>query len=167
MNFTATEKLIATTNKYISSDKYSIQTEGHKNYIGMEYTADYVEILQNPDYFISFEVTKEEIIIFFFSNHIHFNDYGIEDDNSNYIDSAVEFLDDLFSYPIETHYITKGDRIIRIESFFVKSPTEKESCAGVSIYPTRIKNVFKRKIKHVETKRFDRETGGFITVSDI
>lgn len=166
MNFQTTEKLIAVADKYIKCDNYTIKTEGHKNYRGIDYTADYVEIINDPNNSVSFEVTENEIIIFFFSDHVHFSDYGldVEKDEPDYIDRAIEFLENLFNFPIERKYTVRGDKVVRDESFFILSETKKESCAGVCLCFAGIKNLFKKKGKIVEVKKFDVATENFTTV---
>ncbi len=166
MNFQATDKLIAVTNKYIKCDNYTIKTDGHKDYRGIDYTADYIEVISDPNNSVSFEVTENEIIIFFFSDHVHFSDYGldVEEDEPDYIDRAIEFLEKLFTFSIERKYTVKCDKVVRDESFFILSETKKESCAGVFLCFAGIKNLFKKKKKTVETKKFDLATGNFTTV---
>lgn len=166
MNFQATDKLIAVTNKYIKCDNYTIKTEGHKDYRGVDYTADYVEILNDTSNSVSFEVTENEIIIFFFSDHVHFSDYGleVEEDEPDYIDRAVEFFENLFTPPIERKYIIKGNKVVRDKSYFIMSQTEKVSCAGVTLCFSGIRNIFKKKKKIIAVKKFDTEIGNFITV---
>ncbi len=128
MNFQSTSKLIAVADKYIKCDNYTVKTEGHKNYRGIDYTADFVEIINAPNNSVSFEVTENEIIIFFFSDHVHFSDYELEVEKGapDYVDRAVEFLEKLFTLPIEREYTVKGDKVVRDESFFIISKAEKE-----------------------------------------
>ncbi len=165
MNFKATEKLISVTGNFIDSDNYSIQTEGHKNYIGVEYTADYVKIIDDPHNSVSFEVTEDDITVFFFTDHAHFNDYCCElkDNEPDYVERAAEFLEKLFTLPIERKYTLKGTKVIRDESWFIQSQTEKESCAGTTFSFAGIKNIFKKKRTVAEAKRFDKTAGNFIT----
>ncbi len=166
MNFEATGRLMAAAKKYVNSEHYTIKTEGHKNYRGIAYTADYVEIISDPNNAINFEVTEDEIVVCFFSDHVHFCDYGmeLEDDDPDYIERAVTFLEKLFTLPIERKYTRKGDRVIRDESLFVLSETERESCGGITFFLAGIRNLFKKEIRIVEVKKFDAATGNFITV---
>ena len=168
MNFKATACLLSVMGKFIHAEHYRIQTEGHKNYLGAAYTADYVEIIDDPQNSVSFEVTEDEIIVFFFTDHVHFNDYGIdlEDNEPDYVARAAEFLEKLFTLPIERRYTLKGNRVIRDESLFRPSETEKESCAGVIFYFAGIQNIFQKKRQVVEIKRFDQTTGTFLTDSE-
>ena len=167
MNFKATEKLISAAAKFLNNDNFNIQTAGHKNYRGVEYTADYVEVLNDPQNSISFEVTENEIIIFFFTDHVHFNDYVVDlkDNEPDYVKRAAEFLEKLFTLPIERKYTVKGSKVIRDETLFIKSQTEKESCAGVTICFAGIKNILKKKMKVIEMKCFDKAIGNFLIQS--
>ncbi len=166
MNFKGTEKLISVTGKFINADNYNIRTKGHKNYRGVEYTADYVEIINDPHNSVSFEVTENEIIVFFFTDHVHFNDYAmdLEDNESDYIERAAEFLENLFTLPIERKYTVKGNKVIRDESMFIQSQTEKESCGGVTFCFAGIKNILKKKRTVMEVKRFNKAVGNFTTI---
>lgn len=168
MNFKVTEKLISITNKFINADNYIIQTERHKDYQGIEYTADYVEIISDTHNSVGFEVTEDEIIVFFFTDHAHFNDYGMDlkDNEPDYIERAAEFLEKLFILPIERKYTVKGTTVVREESLFILSQTEKESCAGVTFCFSGIKNIFKKKRRVIEVKQFDKELGNFTTYAE-
>lgn len=72
-------------------------------------------------------------------------------------------MDKLFTLPIAFEYMSKGDRIIKSESFFI-SDNEKESCAGKTLSSAGIKNIFKKKRYRVEIKKFDRTLGKFVKV---
>lgn len=165
MNFTATKTLTDTVGKYVSAEKLNIKSNGHKDYWGREYTADFVEIFSEEPNRLSFEVTENEIIVFFFTDHIHFEDYtfDLNDGEPDYIQRAAEFLDKLFTLPIALEYMSKGNRIIKSESFFI-SDNEKESCAGKTLSSAGIKNIFKKKRYRVEIKKFDRTLGKFVKV---
>ena len=162
MNFLVTERIIDFTDKFISKSQYTVQTEGHKDYLGKVYTADYVEIIVQPPYQIAFEVVENEITIFYFDDHIHFEDYSsqLEEGMPNYVDRAIEFLEKIFKYPIEQRKTLKGNKVIRDETLFITSENEKESicvtysCAG-------LRNLFKKRIKTVKRFAFDVETKSF------
>lgn len=165
INFKATEQLIDTVSKFIPTERITIKSKGNKDWRGTEYTADYVEIIKEKPNRISFEVTEEEIILFFFSDHIHFEDYTLDlaPEDANYVDRAIEFLKKLFTLPIERRYTIKGDRVTRDESFFILPNQEKESCAGVTLSFAGLKNIFNNSIKHTEIKKFDSGIENFIT----
>ena len=165
MNFATTERIINFTDKFIPKAQYIVQTEDHKNYFGQAYTADYVVINDPFPYHIAIEVVENEIIIFFFGDHIHFEDYTSELENGmpNYLDRAIEFLEKLFCYPIERRRTFKGDKVIRDESLLVESDNAMTSI-GVTYSGAGLKNLFKKSTKTIERFAFDRETQSFCKI---
>lgn len=163
MIFKATETLTDTVCKYVPSEKLNVKSDTFKNYFGAEYDANFVEILTESSDTFSFEVSEKEIIIFFFNDHIHFEDYtsDLEYGELNYVQRADEFLNKLFTLPIELHSTFKGNKNVSSENFFI---TEKgrESCAGKTVCSAGIKNILKQRTKHIETKIFDRTLGKFV-----
>ena len=162
MNFIATERIIDFTDKFIPKSQYIVQTEGHKDYLGRSYTADYVEIIEQSPYHIAFEVVENEIIIFYFGDHIHFEDYSseLEEGMPNYVDRAIEFLEMLFRYPIERRYTSKGNKVVLDESLLIVSEDAKESIC-VTFSSAGLKNLFKKRIETVKRFEFDYETKSF------
>lgn len=146
MNFESTQRLLDVASNYVKTENISIESDGNKDWKGRKYIADDVEIIKEEPNQISFEVTEKEIIIFFFTDHVHFEDYSSDLDNSDadYVERAITFLEKIFTLPIETRYTTKGDKIIRNESYFVLSNGEKESCAGIAFCSAGLKNFFKK-----------------------
>lgn len=162
MNFMATERIMDFTDKFIPKSQYLLQTEGHKDYLGRSYTADYVEIINQSPYHISFEVVENEIIVFCFGDHIHFEDYSfeLEEGDPDYVDRAIEFLTMFFRYPIERRYTSKGNKVVRDETLLVVSEEEKESICA-TYFCTGLKNLFKQRIETVKRFAFDNETKSF------
>ena len=163
MIFEATKTLTDTVCKYVPLEKLNVKFDTFKSFFGAEYNADFVEILTESSDTFSFEVSENEIIIFFFNDHIHFEDYAfdLEDGEHDYVQRADEFLNKLFTLPIEIHSTFKGNKNVSSESFFI---TEKgrESCAGKAVCSAGLKNVLKKKTKRIETKIFDRTLAKFV-----
>lgn len=163
MIFSATKTLTDTVCKYVPLEKLNVKFDTFKSFFGAEYDADFVEILTESSDTFSFEVSENEIIIFFFNDHIHFEDYAfdLEDGEHDYVQRADEFLNKLFTLPIEIHSTFKGNKNVSSESFFI---TEKgrESCAGKAVWSAGLKNVLKKKTKRIETKIFDRTLAKFV-----
>ena len=163
MIFEATKTLTDTVCKYVPLEKLNVKFDTFKSFFGAEYDADFVEILTESSDTFSFEVSENEIIIFFFNDHIHFEDYAfdLEDGEHDYVQRADEFLNKLFTLPIEIHSTFKGNKNVSSESFFI---TEKgrESCAGKAVCSAGLKNVLKKKTKRIETKIFDRTLAKFV-----
>lgn len=78
---------------------------------------------------------------------------------------STQRLLDVASNYVKTEYTTKGDKIIRNESYFVLSNGEKESCAGTAFCSAGLKNLLKKPIKHIEIKKFDSRIGTFVSNS--
>ncbi len=167
MNFESTQRLLDVVSNYVKTENISIESGDNKDWKGRKYIADFVEIIKEEPNQISFEVTGEEIIIFFFNDHVHFDDYSsaLDNNDADYVERAIEFLKKMFTLPIETRYTTKGDRIIRNESYFVLPNNEKESCVGTAFGSAGLKNFFKKSVKHVEIKKFDRHISKFVSNS--
>ncbi len=87
-------------------DNLHVQTES-TNWRGKKYKCDYVQIIKNDN--IRFEVLENEVIAFFFIDHIHFEDYSfeLEDGQPDYISRAQEFFEKLFTLPIERKRFNK------------------------------------------------------------
>ena len=162
VNFIATEKIVEFTDKFIPKSQYVVQTDGHKDYLGRSYTADYVEIIKQSPCHIAFEVVENEIIIFYFGDHIHFEDYSseLEQGMPNYVDRAIEFLEMFFRYPIERRYTSKGNKVVRDESILIVSEKKQERIC-VTYSGAGLKNLFKKRVETVKRYAFDDETKSF------
>ncbi len=167
MNFEATKRLLDVVSSYIPIENLTVKSDGNIDWRGRAYIADFVEIIKEGSNQISFQVTEKEIIVFFFTDHIHFEDYSSASENNdpNYVERAMEFLKKLFTFPVELRYTTKGDKIIWSESYFVLPNAEKESCAGITLCLAGFKNIFKKRVKHMEVKSFDNHIGNFVSNS--
>lgn len=161
MNYCETQKLLDIIYKYLPAESLFVQTE-NTDWRGRKYKSDFVNVLESDN--IGFEVFENEIIIFYFTDHVHFEDYTLDGEpEKNYTERAESFLKKLFTLPIERCYTKKGDKVVRDESFFVVSETEKESCTGVCLSPS-LKNIFRKAIHVQETKKFNMQKGCFITI---
>ena len=165
MNFEATKQLLDVVGRFIQIENINVQSDGNRDWRGREYIADYVEIIKEQPNRIGFEVVEEEIVIFFFTDHIHFEDYSsaLNNDGPDYVARAIEFLKMLFTLPIERRYTTKGEKITRDASYFILSNGKRESCAGITFSSAGLKNIFKKSVKHIEIKKFDNQIGDFVS----
>lgn len=163
MIFETTKTLTDTVCKYVPLEKLNVKSDTFKNYFGAEHDADFVEISTESSNTFSFEVSENEIIIFFFNDHIHFEDYtfDLDDSETDYVQRADEFLNKLFTLPIELHSTFKGNKNVSSENFFI-TENGRESCAGKTVCSAGIKNILKKKTKRIETKIFDRTLAKFV-----
>lgn len=168
MIFAETKTLTDTVCKYVPFEKLNIKSDVCKDFKGLAYDADFVGISTESSDTFNFEVSENEIIIFFFNDHIHFEDYtsDLDDGEPDYVQRADEFLNKLFTLPIELHSTFKGNKIIRSESFFI-TENGKENCAGKTFMSAGLKNVLKKKTRRIETKIFDRTLEKFVNTDNI
>ena len=67
---------------------------------------------------VGFEIFENEIIVFFFSAHTHFENYS-DKNNSEYISRAKEFLNKLFTCTIKHEKIFKGKTLTEERYTFI------------------------------------------------
>lgn len=158
VNFKTTTELLETIDKYADVKNVKVKTE-NTNWRGQKYTSDFITIDEEET--ISFEVFDNEIIVFFFGDHIHFEDYTSSFDYGeyDYITRAKEFFENLFTLPIKFKFVEKGGKVIRSESFFCHSNGNEESIAGVTI--SFSKNPFAKKQKREELWQFSKQLNKF------
>ncbi len=159
MNYITTEKILNALRPVCDLSNISITTE-NKDWKGRTYKSDYVTIIKTHN--IGFEVFDNEIIVFYFTGHCHFEDYSSTHKNDeDYISSAIDFLTKLFTLSIRYSKVTRGNKIKREEYFFVMQNGQEESLAGPSL---RLfgGNLFIRKIATNLTWQYDKESNDFI-----
>jgi hypothetical protein len=173
-NYSLTNYLLDKISPYIDTDSVQIKTES-TDWEGKKYQSDWVTIMEEPH--ISFEVfgEKDEIIVFFFTAHEHFdnyntptddeseNDEGDDTGNTDYIESAASFLINLLTLPIRCR--KKYDRKSQTdERYYFVHPKEEELIYD-GFLEGIIPNPFGRKTKETITWRFNKETGRFDMVN--
>ena len=84
MNFEITNELIDTIKPYTENVTVKISTD-NKDWKGRDYKSDFVTIDEKNN--VGFEVFDNEIIVFYFTDHYHFEDYSseLEDGEDDYI----------------------------------------------------------------------------------
>ena len=152
MHFNTTEQLLRKIEQYVSTDQIKIQET--TAYLGN--AVELVTIMDEPR--IGFEVAEDSVIFYFFSDHIHFDDYctELEYGEPNYLSRAEEFVDNLFTLPIRRRYIRKGTKVVYDQSWFVHSDGEEESIAGVMLCSPGFKNLFASKEEFMEIWQYDK-----------
>lgn len=147
MIFSATKTLIDTVCKYVSLEKLNVKSDTSNSFFGAEYDADFVEISTESSNTFSFEVSENEIIIFLFDDHIHFEDYtsDLADGEPDYVQRADEFLNKLFTLPIELHSTFKGIKMSAAKTFSLPKMAEK-AVPAKQFAPQELKIFSKRKL---------------------
>ena len=90
MNFEITNELIDTIKPYTENATITISTENN-DWKGRAYKSDFITIDDKNN--VGFEVFDNEIIVFYFTDHYHFEDYSseLEDGDDDYIKRAKFF----------------------------------------------------------------------------
>ena len=94
---------------YVDVENLDISTE-NTDWKGRKYKADYVELDKKHD--VGFEVTDRSIIVFCFTAHQHFDNYTTDENDTDYIGWAMEFLENLFTLPVRHIEKYKGTKLI-------------------------------------------------------
>ena len=95
MNYETTKELLEVIDQYIENANITISTE-NEDWKGKKYESDFVTIDEKNN--VGFELFDNEIIVFYFTDHCHFEDYSsdLEDGDDDYIKRAKDFIVKLF-----------------------------------------------------------------------
>lgn len=159
MHFEATDILIEELKAYTSNYTIDVSKDNHGHYISELVTID-------SKNHICFDVYDNEIIVFYFTDHCHFEDYTSElhDGEENYIDRAKYFLKNLLENPIRHIEYYKGKTLSSEKYFFVYNDERDDECIGNTWFGLeRFINPFGKKIMHSTTWQFDKSKGAFTT----
>lgn len=158
-NYQATKDILNALSKYLDISKLEISTK-NLDWKGSEYESDLVHVIKDKG--ITFEVFEEEIIVYFFKDHIHF--YGMDDnEESTYISRAIEFFEQLFNCKVVREEYYKGKKLVCDKHNFISHDGSITSAAGATYYGfCRLFNPFLRKKKVITAWRFDKDTATFL-----
>lgn len=162
MNYPLTDELLDLVNIVAPNAGIKI-TCTNEDWRGREYQSDLVTLDSANN--IGFEVLENEIIIFYFTEHHHFEDYSFERDLSlpNYVERAKEFLKDLFSCTIRYEKKYKGKTLISERYVFVYSDKTEECPAGVWVHGILVRLIpFLPKRTECITWKYDKKLGTFV-----
>jgi len=126
MSFETTNHILEKLKPYVDINDVDISLE-NTNYKGVKYKADFIMIEKNNN--VAFEVTERSIIVFCFSDHSHFDNYITDENDTEYIKYAIEFLENLFTLPIRHVETYKGKKLYNEKYYFVKD-NENEFFGG-------------------------------------
>lgn len=113
---------------------------------------------------VGFEVLENEIIVFYFTEHEHFEDYSsaLEEGDPTYIERAVDFLKNLLTRPVRHVEYYKGRTLAKEKYFFIKENGEEEYFGGTWFGLSSFINPFAKKSEQSITWFFNREKGVFM-----
>ncbi|MBQ3563459.1 MAG: hypothetical protein IJA21_02490 [Clostridia bacterium] len=160
MNFEITNKLIDTIKPYLENAKITIST-ANKDWKGRKYKSDFVTIDEKNN--VGFEVFENEIIMFYFTDHYHFEDYSSElvDGGDDYVKRAKVFIIELFENKIKYIQVYKGKKLATEKYYIVYSDNTEERIGGTWWGLARILNPFAKRAEKTTIYKFNKEKGFF------
>lgn len=163
MNYSVTQELLSIAKAYCNPENITISTE-NKDFKGRTYLSDFITLIEKQN--ISFEVFDNEIIVGYFTDHIHFEDYssGLNEGERDYIERAKEFLTNLFTLPIRYTETFKGKTLISEKYCFVFSDGTQDCISGLISHHFLFGfNPFSKKHIVKKTWQYDKTKGCFTT----
>lgn len=159
-NYEATIELIKVIEPYISVDNLKIRMDENKDWRGSKYKTDYVVVIEKNN--VSFEVYDNEIIVSYFKDHCHFEDYSseLQEGQADYIERAKEFLATLFSSKIKHIQKYKGSKLVSEKYSFVYPDGEVYE-GGTWYGLIHMVNPFAKKIEKTAIWKYEKEKGIF------
>ena len=160
MNFEITNELIDTIKPYTENATVTISTENN-HWKGRAYKSDFITIDDKNN--VGFEVFDNEIIVFYFTDHYHFEDYSseLEDGDDDYIKRAKIFLVELFENQIKYIEIYKGKKLATEKYYLIYSDNTEERIGGTWWGLERFLNPFAKKVKKITIYKFNKDNGCF------
>ena len=160
MNFEITNELIDTIKPYTENATVTISTENN-DWKGRAYKSDFITIDDKNN--VGFEVFDNEIIVFYFTDHYHFEDYSseLEDGDDDYIKRAKFFLIELFENQIKYIEIYKGKKLATEKYYLIYSDNTEERIGGTWWGLERFLNPFAKKVEKITIYKFDKANGCF------
>ncbi|MDV3427532.1 MAG: hypothetical protein LIR50_10915 [Bacillota bacterium] len=96
-------------------------------------------------------VYDKEVIVFFSEAHEHFELYG---ENDEWIIDAVYFVSHILSGKVEIHTFYKGNKVIKVRTYFIDNPREKELLSSCGHLTLMLLNPFARAREETERVSF-------------
>jgi len=159
MNYETTKQVLEKLKPYIDTEQINILTE-NTDWKGKKYNSDLVKLDEKHD--VSFEVTERSIIVFYFTDHEHFDNFTSEEDDVEYIDWAIEFLINLFTLPIRHVEKYKGKKLSSEKYYFINNDFEECTSGIISYGCVRLINPFAKRSYKSETWKYDAEAKMFV-----
>lgn len=123
-NYIHTRELMETVQEFCNLDMIAVSTE-NVDWRGNAYKSDVVTL--DVEHNIGFEVLDNEIIIFYFEDHTHFEDYSsdLQDGEPDYVARAKEFLMKLFAQKIRIEKYYKKNALVKDSYYFILPESEE------------------------------------------
>ena len=160
MYFEITNELINTLKQYTENATITLSTD-NKDWKDRDYKSDFVTIDEKNNF--GFEVFDNEIIVFYFTDHYHFEDYSsdLEDGDDNYIKRAKGFIVELLENKIKYIQIYKGKKLATEKYYIVYSDNTEERIGGTWWGLERFLNPFAKKVEKTTVYIFNKANGCF------
>lgn len=162
MNHKITLELLNTLKPYIANANIDISSKNHG------YNSDFVTIDNKNN--VGFEVFDNEIIVFYFTQHYHFEDYTSEQGQGedDYIKRAELFLVDLFQYKIRHKEVFKGKTLCNEKYYIMYQDGREDNYIGGTWFGLyKFINPFRKKKTIFTTWQYDKSKGCFVKTSDL
>ncbi len=161
MNFEVTNELLEVLKPYTEKSSVSISTE-NEDWKGRPYQSDFVSI--DEEHGVGFEVFDDEIIVFYFGDHCHFENYTseLQDGEDEYTKQAKEFLVELFENRLKHQEIYRGKKLASDKYSFIYSDDTEKYIGGTWWGLVRFLNPFAKKTEKTTIWRFDKSQGCFV-----
>lgn len=163
MNFETTPVLLEILKPYLENSVVDVSTD-NIDWRNRNYKSDLVTIDTNNH--VGFEVFENEIIVFYFTDHYHFEDYTseLQDGEENYIERAKCFLKELFEYKIRHVEYYKGKTLSSEKYFVMYHDGREDECIGNTWFGlSKFINPFGKKSVRSTTWQLDKAKGVFTT----
>lgn len=166
MNYQITKQLLDVVSSYFDLSKIKISTENN-DFKGRPYKSDFVTLIEEND--VYFEVFDNEIIVAYFNNHLHFEDYTseLEEGEPDFIQRAKEFLSQLFTLPILIVEKYKGKTLVSEKYYFLMPDGKRECIVCIWHGLVKIFNPFTKKTVLKTLWHYDIKKGHFIKENNI
>ena len=160
MNYETTKELLEVIDQYIENANITISTE-NEDWKGEKYESDFVTIDEKN--IVGFEVFDNEIIVFYFTDHCHFEDYtsDLEDGDDDYIKRAKDFIIKLFENKIKYVQIYKGKKLASEKYYIIYSGNNEEQIGDTWWGLERILNPFAKKTEKTTIYQYNKVNGCF------
>ncbi len=149
MQFQATSEILEVLKPYLGNANVSVNDDfvmiDEKNHVG-------------------FDIMENEIIVFYFTDHMHFEDYTseLEEGEDDYIKRAKDFLIELLQYTIRHDEFFKGKKKSLEKYYMLYDDGREEDYLGATWFGlSTFINPFGRKSSKSTTWTFDKEKGCF------
>lgn len=162
MNYPITEDLLTIIKEFAPHSDIQMETT-QTTLRGNVYKSDYILIDKKNN--VGFEVFENGIIVYYFSEHCHFDDesFSLEEDAPDYMVRAKELLKKLLTCTIRCEKTYRGKTLTKEQYILVNEDKSEECPAGVWVHSILIRLVpFLKKHTDMQSWKYDVQTGVFV-----